>query len=112
MRVSAVGGAAVVAGLAAEWAAFGWREPFRWLPDLVVGWAFVAAGLAAATRAPESRLGWLLAATGFAWFAGNFASVGWGPAAWLATQAGYLHRGLLIACIVSFPTGRLVSWPA
>jgi signal transduction histidine kinase len=105
-------GAAVVVGLAAEWVAFAWHDPLRWLPDLLAGWSFVAAGLVASARVPESRVGLLLEATGFAWFAGNFAAVGWAPAGWLATQAAFLHRGLVIHCIVSFPTGRLCSWRA
>ena len=110
VRISVICGAAVV-GLAAEWVAYDWHEPSQWLPDLLVGWVFLAAGSVAAARATESRIGALLVATGVAWFAGNFASAEWAPVAWLATHAAYLHRGLLLHCIVSFPSGRLSSWP-
>jgi signal transduction histidine kinase len=49
---------------------------------------------------------------GLAWFAGNFTSVGWEPAAWLATQTAFVHRGLVIQAIVTFPDGRVSSWSA
>jgi signal transduction histidine kinase len=88
-------GAAV--GLAAEWVYFGWEDPGDWLPDLAVGWTLIACGLIGWSRRPASRSGPLLAATGFAWFAGNFASDG----------ALYLHRGPLIHLVLSYPYGRL-----
>jgi signal transduction histidine kinase len=90
--------AAVVVGLAAERAAFGWGDVRHWLPDLAVGWTFAGCGLVAWSRRPESRTGPLLAATGFTWFAGNFA----GPLI-------YLHRGPLVHCLLAYPSGRLRS---
>lgn len=90
--------AAVVVGLAAEWAAYGWDDVQHWLPDLAVGWTFVGCGLVAWSRRPESRTGALLAATGFAWFAGNFAA-----------GLFYLHRGPLVHCVLAYPSGRLRS---
>jgi signal transduction histidine kinase len=84
-------------GLAAEWAYFGWDDTGEWLPDLAVGWTLIACGLIGWSRRPASRTGPLLAATGFAWFAGNFAS----------EQALYLHRGPLIHLVLSYPYGRL-----
>jgi hypothetical protein len=90
--------------------AFGWRDPLRWVPDLLVGWTFVAGGLVASSRFPESRTGRLLTATGFAWFAGNFASlVGAGGVAGGAGGVPALHRGLVIHALVTFPGGRLGS---
>jgi signal transduction histidine kinase len=109
LRQVAVCAAAVAVGLGAERVAFGWRDPLHWVPDLLVGWTFVASGLVASSRFPESRTGRLLTATGFAWFAANFESLGWAPAAWLAGQAAFLHRGLVIHALVTFPTGRLRS---
>jgi signal transduction histidine kinase len=88
-------GAAV--GIAAEWTYFGWGEPGAWLPDLAVGWTLIACGLIGWSRRPESRTGALMAATGFAWFAANFAS----------EQALYLHRGPLVHLVLSYPYGRL-----
>jgi signal transduction histidine kinase len=90
--------AAVAVGLAAERAAFGWSEVRHWLPDLVVGWTFAGCGLVAWSRRPESRTGPLLAATGFTWFAGNFAG-----------SLVYLHRGPLVHCLLAYPSGRLRS---
>lgn len=100
---------AALVALAAEWVAFGWHDPLHWLPDLLTGAALVAAGAVASAWEPESRTGRLLSVTGVAWFAGNFGSVGWAPAAWLATQAAYLHRGLIIDAIVSFSTAGVRS---
>jgi signal transduction histidine kinase len=83
----------VVFGLASEWVAFGWKDPRSWIPDLIVGLAFVGCG---AYAWPRSRAtGSLLAATGFAWFLGNF-----------ATLALYWHRGPLVQLLVTYPDGR------
>jgi signal transduction histidine kinase len=108
-RTLLLGAAGALVGVAAEQAAFGWSEPLRWLPDLVVGWTFIAAGLTGWSRRPQSRTGLLMVATGFAWFLGNFASVDVRPIGWLAAQALYLHRGPLVHAVLSFPSGRLSS---
>ncbi len=84
-------------GIGAEAASFGWSEPGDWLPDLAVGWTLIGCGLAGWARRPESGSGPLMAATGFAWFAANFAS----------EQALYLHRGPLIQLVLCYPRGRL-----
>ena len=89
--------AGAVIGIAAEWVYFDWDEWGDWLPDLATGWTLIACGLIAWARRPESRSGPLLAATGFAWFAANFAS----------DQALYLHRGPLVQLVLSYPYGRL-----
>ena len=57
----------------------------HWIPDLVTGWTLIACGLVAWSRRGDSRSGPLLAATGFSWFFGNF-----------ATSALYLYRGPLV----------------
>ena len=88
-------GAAV--GLAAEWVYFDFEDWGDWLPDLATGWTLIACGLIAWALRPESRSGPLLAATGFTWFAANFAS----------DQALYLHRGPLMQLVLSYPYGRL-----
>src|SRR5215212_9603439 len=89
--------AGAVVGIAAEQVYFGWDDTGDWLPDLAVGWTLIACGLVGWSRRPESRSGVLMAATGFAWFAANFAS----------EQALYLHRGPLIHLVLSYPYGRL-----
>jgi signal transduction histidine kinase len=104
-----VGAAGALLGLGAETVAFGWEDAADWLPDLLVGWTLIVAGLLGALRRPESRFGALLAAAGFCWFIGNFAASGWPLPAWIGAHLVYLHRGPLIHCVLSFPTGRLSS---
>ncbi len=87
--------AGALLGLAAEWVSFGWDDPRHWIPDLVTGWTLIACGLIAWSRRGDSRSGPLLAATGFSWFFGNF-----------ATSALYLYRGPLVHLLVTYPSGR------
>jgi hypothetical protein len=82
-------------GLGAEWVAFGWDDPGHWIPDLVTGWTLIACGLVAWSRRGDTLSGPLLAATGFSWFLGNF-----------ATGALYLYRGPLVHLLVTYPSGR------
>lgn len=102
-------GAAAALGITAESVGFGWADARHWIPDLITGWTLVACGLLARRRRRRSRVGVLLAAAGFSWFAGNFASVGWQPLAWVAAQLAFVHRGLLVHALLSYPTGRLRS---
>jgi signal transduction histidine kinase len=95
-----------VVGLTAEWVGFGWDDPRHWIPDLAVGWSFIGSGLIASRRRPESRTGPLMAATGFAWFLGNFAQVGVAAVAWAAGHLLYLHRGPLVQLVLTYPSGR------
>jgi len=41
--------------------------------DLAVGWTLIGCGLIDSSRRPGSRIGLLLALTGFAWFLGTLA---------------------------------------
>ncbi len=88
--------AGAIVGIAAEWAASGWSRPGRWLPDLIAGWTLIACGLAGWSARPGSRSGQLMAATGFAWFAGNFSAA-----------ALYLHRGPLVHLVLTYPGATL-----
>ena len=96
-------------GIAAEWVFFGWGYPRHWVPDLITGWTLIACGLVAWSRRPESRSGVLMAATGFSWFLGNFATTGLSPVDWLGAHALYVYRGPLVHLLVTYPSGRL-SW--
>jgi signal transduction histidine kinase len=98
--------AGVAVGLAAEWVGFGWDDPRHWIPDLAVGWSLIGCGLVASRWRPESRTGPLMAATGFTWFLGNFASVGVAAVAWAAAHLVYLHRGPLVQLVLAYPSGR------
>lgn len=86
--------AGLAIGVLSERAAYDWEDPRHWLPDLVVGLTFVAAATVVLPRRPGT--GWLLAATGIAWFAGSFDS-----------GFLYLHRGPLVHLIVAY-----VGWRA
>jgi signal transduction histidine kinase len=97
--------AAVPFGAVSEAVAFEIGEPDRWIPDLVTGWVLIGCGLVTWDRRSESATGPLLAATGFAWFLGNFAAVG-GLVGWVARQGLYLHRGPLFHAVIAYPTGR------
>jgi hypothetical protein len=41
---------AVVFGLAAEQAGFGWGDSGHWIPDLAVGWSLIGCGVIASVR--------------------------------------------------------------
>jgi signal transduction histidine kinase len=88
--------AGLVLGLASESVGFGWDDPRGWVPDLLVGLVFIGSAVYALPRSRAT--GTLLAATGFAWFFGNFS-----PAAL------YWHRGPLVHVVVSYPGGRTRS---
>jgi signal transduction histidine kinase len=101
--------AAVGVGLTAESMFYGFRNPTRWLPDLVAGWTLIGCGLVGWRRRPESRVGVLLLAAGFCWFLGNFSRSDVAAVAWIARHGVYLHRGPLVHAVVAYPTGRTRS---
>jgi signal transduction histidine kinase len=84
--------AGAILGIAAEWVGYGWGRPGHWLPDLVTGWLLITCGVAASSVRARNPCGPLLAATGFTWFAGNFAAA-----------ALYLHRGPLCHLVLAYP---------
>lgn len=88
--------AGVVIGLASERAAFGWDDFSGWIPDLVVGLVFIGCGVQAMARDRGTAV--LLAAAGFTWFLANF---------WI--DALFLHRGLLVHLVVTYPGWRARS---
>jgi signal transduction histidine kinase len=108
-RLALVGLAGVTVGLAAEWVGASRSEPGQWILDLAAGWTFIGCGLIAAWKRPESRIGWLMVATGFTWFLGNFYEVDVPAIAWIAAHAVYLHRGPLVHVLLSYPSGRTTS---
>jgi signal transduction histidine kinase len=101
--------AAAAFGIAAEWISFGWSDPRQWVPDLVTGWTLIACGLVACSRRPDSRIGTLMAATGFSWFLGNFAGTEVAAVDWLGAHALYVYRGPLVHLLVTYPSGRFSS---
>ena len=101
--------AGVVVGLAAERTLFGWDVPRHWIPDLAVGWTFIACGLIASARRPESRTGTLMTAVGFTWFLGNFDNSQVAAIAWVAARTPNLYYGPLVHLVLAYPTGRAPS---
>jgi signal transduction histidine kinase len=74
---------------------------------LLVGWSFVGVGLFGWWRRPDNRVGALMTAVGFAWFAGGL---------WLAPSALWhtvgvplngLYYAVLAHMLLAFPSGRL-----
>jgi len=96
--VVAVAAAALVVVVAAASVTYLPEEPELAVADASVGLAFIGLGVVAWQRRPSSRSGLLMAATGFAWFAGSFASA-----------ALFLHRGPLVHLLIGYPRGRLRS---
>jgi signal transduction histidine kinase len=88
---------------------FGWDDSRHWVPDLVTGWTLIACGLVAWSRRTEERAGGLMTATGFAWFAANFAVTGIDAIDWLSRHALYLHRGPLVQLVLTYPRGTPVG---
>jgi signal transduction histidine kinase len=111
VRPALVAGAAlgIALGLAAERAATGFEHPGTWVPDLAVGWTFMACGLVAWDRRPVSRSGLLMVAAGAAWFLPNFALPSVPAVAWAADRTLFLYRGPLVHLLLAFPTGRTTS---
>jgi signal transduction histidine kinase len=97
-RPVAVAAAGVAVAVAGEAATYLPEEPGLAAADAAVGLAFIGLGLVAWQRRASSRSGLLMIATGFAWFAGSFATV-----------ALFLHRGPLLHLLLGYPRGRLRS---
>jgi hypothetical protein len=107
-----LGVGAVLAGLAAAWLSANHPgfQPYQTAPAglaLLVGWSFIASGLAARRARPDNPLGKVMVFTGFAWFASFLTDA---HPAWLFTlgtvvQVVYLVG--LVYLIISFPSGRL-----
>jgi two-component sensor histidine kinase len=105
--LQALGALGVAVGLIAEWVSHGPADVRHWLPDLATGWTLIAVGIVARRRRPDSPVGALLSAAGFAWFLGNLTAAAGSPE-WLNAMANGLHRALLLHALLAFPTRRAV----
>jgi hypothetical protein len=86
----------VAVGAVAEWSSYLPDDPGQAAGDFAVGLAFVLGGALTLGRSRTTAV--LMAATGFAWFAGG-----------LAGGLVFLHRGPLVHLLLSYPRGRLES---
>lgn len=94
VRLAYLAGGIAVLGMWSEHVAVGVADWRSWLPDAAVGLALLASGVAAHGRAP--RVGVLLIATSVAWWLGN-----------VVPDAVFLHRGLLLIAIWTYPEARI-----
>jgi len=101
-----VAASGVVIGLHGEWLSTGFDDLFEWVPDLLVGWVLIGCGVVVWWRRSDSRVGWLLSASGLAWFLGNYAYADVAWIAWIGRHSIYVHRGPLMHAILAFPAGR------
>jgi signal transduction histidine kinase len=110
-RLIALGGAAIAAGAGAVWVAAHAGPDRPEIPNvplaLLVGWSFVASGLLSWRARPENRIGPIMVATGFLWFASVLQDATT-PA--LFTLGNLLQVTYLLGfvyLILAFPSGRL-----
>jgi signal transduction histidine kinase len=101
--------AGLVLGLGAEWLARSSQSLPEAGADLAVGWALIACGLLAWSRRPQSRVGLLVALTGFAWFLGTLAASRIGAVAALGAALLFVHRGPLCHAIIGYPGGQALD---
>jgi signal transduction histidine kinase len=101
--------AGLVLGLGAEWLARSSQSLPEAGADLAVGWTLIGCGLLAWSRRPQSRIGVLVALTGFAWFLGTLAGSRIGGVATLGAALLFVHRGPLCHAIIGYPRGRALD---
>ena len=104
---------AVAGGLLATRAALsGGRSDARAAIDLALAWSFAGAAVLALARRSTRRAGWLMAAIAAAWFLEDL-QLSSSALAWTAgLLLAWLPVAMVVALVVSFPDGRVWSWPA
>lgn len=122
IRTTFIAGIGLALGLLAGWVAFGPGRMPDSLPHLVAGWVAIASGLVAWWRVRWSRVGALLVILGLTWFLGDFSAclnieplahrcLDTGPVGDAAAALTWLWLGVLGHVLISFPDGRLRTWP-
>ncbi len=79
--------------------------------NLLVGGAFVVAGVIAVEQRPENRVGLLMLAVGFAWFLGQggLAYAGSSIPFTVGTALQFVYIAVIAHLIVAFPTGAVAT---
>ena len=90
------------------------EPPFFFTPylGLLVGWSFIGCGLIAWSRRAETterRIGMLMVATGFAWFAASLTRLEFWILPTVGSALSGLWTALTICLLLLFPQGRLRS---
>jgi PAS domain S-box-containing protein len=76
---------------------------------LLVGWAFLVAGLIARTRRPENRTGVLLLLVGFTFFLGALGTSNHSVPYTIGIAFGAIFIAALVHLLLAYPSGRLTS---
>ena len=80
--------------------------------DLTLAWCFAWAAVLALARSSMRRVGWLMGAIAAAWFLEDLQLTS-SPLAWTAgLLLAWLPVAMVVQLVVSFPDGRVWSWPA
>ena len=74
---------------------------------LLVGYAFILAGLVARTRRPENRTGLLLIGVGFAWFFNGLTFADNGYIWTVGFSFGAVWAAVFVHALLAYPSGRL-----
>ena len=74
---------------------------------LLVGYAFILAGLVARTRRPENRTGLLLIGVGFAWFLNGLTFADNSYVWTVGFSLGALWAAIFVHALLAYPSGRL-----
>jgi signal transduction histidine kinase len=88
------------------------EPPFAFTPylGLLVGWSFIGSGLIAWSRRadrPERRIGALMVAIGFAWFAAGLTRIEVSLVASVGSALSGLWTALAVYLLLAFPDGRM-----
>ncbi|HET9323446.1 MAG TPA: PAS domain-containing protein, partial [Gaiellaceae bacterium] len=76
---------------------------------LLIGLAFIAAGLVARTSRPENRMGFLLMGVGFTWLLGGIAYANNSVLFSLGYAVGSLWAAVFVHALLAYPSGRLAA---
>jgi signal transduction histidine kinase len=110
VAVAGLAALVLLLGLVAEWAfARTGAAPVDLGRDMLVGWAFVAAGVVAWWRQPGERWWVLMLAEAVTWYLPNLQGLTV-PAIYAVGQVfGAVNQAVLIHLVLAYPTGRLTS---